>query len=97
MPPIAHPPAFYAKIAGICFVVRMLSGRLKEFEKRKERRALGGNAFWFSIEENIGDLDLDDNVEKKNISQPCVPDISLTPSIPGRRAHGALYDQDGIL
>lgn len=56
MPPIAHPPAFYAKIAGICFVVRMLPGVSKRLKKEKGTESAGRSCF---DRRNIGDLNLD--------------------------------------
>ena len=45
MPPIAHPPAFYAKVAGICFVVRMCfkfrKDRKDDEREREQRRERG--------------------------------------------------------
>lgn len=75
MPPIAHPPVFYAKIAGICFVVRALrpaSERNSKGRENGERRV--EVLFGFDREKHSTDLDLDlDDVQKKVISQRVLP------------------------
>jgi hypothetical protein len=43
MAPISHPPAFYAKIAGICFVVRKYWS-FQDWKKRKVHGKREGEA-----------------------------------------------------